>query len=98
MGFKEAKKQVIDCLNLGHVSHEQRNDIDIKNLLATGQITLDELTAIIGRSRGGSYSSSPHHFDASVEVHIIKTNHADSEWYIKWYFVEPNSVFISVHH
>jgi hypothetical protein len=97
MGFKDAKRQVIECLNDGLVSHEQRNDIDVKNLLAMGQVSLDEVAEIIGRSRGDSYSSSPHHFDSSIEVHIVKTRRAGQDWYIKWYFVEPNSVFISVH-
>ena len=98
MGSREIKRQVIDCLNKGRISHEQRNDIDVKNLLAIGQVSLEEVAAVIGRSRGNDYSSSPHHFDASISVHIIKTNQAGQSWYVKWYFVEPNSVFISVHH
>ena len=96
--YKEIKRQVIDCLNKGYVSHEQRNDIDVKNLLAIGKVSLEEVAEIIGRSRGNDYSSSPHHFDSSITVHIIKTRRAGHNWYVKWYFVEPNSVFISVHH
>ena len=96
--YKEIKQQVIDCLNKGYVSHEQRNDIDVKNLLAIGQVSLEEVAEIIGRSRGNDYSSSLHHFDSSITVHIIKTRRAGHNWYVKWYFVEPNSVFISVHH
>ena len=98
MGYREIKRQVLSCLNNGHVSHEQRNDIDVKNLLAIGQVSLEEVAEIIGRSRGTDYSFSPHHFDASVTVHIVKTMRAGQSWYVKWYFVEPNSVFISVHH
>jgi hypothetical protein len=98
MGFKAVKKQVIDCLNTGNISHEQRNAIDIKNLLATGQVNLNEIVTIIGRAKGSAYSSSPHHFDDSIEVHVVKTVYGGHHWYIKWYFVEPNSIFISVHH
>ncbi|GFD68745.1 hypothetical protein KUL106_20080 [Alteromonas sp. KUL106] len=98
MGYKEIKRQVIYCLNKGYVSHEQRNDIDVKNLLAIGQVSLDEVAEIIGRSRGNEYSSSPHYFDDRITVHIIKTRRGGHSWYVKWYFVEPNSVFISVHH
>ncbi|WP_101759910.1 hypothetical protein [Oceanicoccus sp. KOV_DT_Chl] len=98
MGFKGAKKQVLECLENGSVLHQERVDIDVKNLLAVGQVSLDEVAAIIGRSRGDSYSSSPHHQVEEVEVHIIETWFGGEEWYIKWYFVEPNSVFISVHH
>lgn len=98
MGFKAAKKQVLECLEGGSVLHQERVDIDVKNLLAVGLVSLDEVAAIIGRARGNSYSSSPHHQVEEVEVHIIETRHGDENWYIKWYFVEPNSVFISVHH
>ncbi len=98
MGFKGAKAKILDCLKRGYVSHEQRGDIDIKNLLATGQVSLDDVAEVIARARGNTYSSSPHHFDASIEVHIVNTTRAGQDWYIKWYFVDPNSVFISVHH
>lgn len=97
MGFKEIKIKIIECLNNGHVLHEERNNIDVKNLLATGAVTLNDITSIIGRSRGDAYSCSPHHFDAKIEVHVIKTSHSGQSWYIKWYFVEPDCVFISVH-
>ena len=98
VGYKEIKRQVIYCLNKGYVSHEQRSNIDVKNLLAIGKVSLKEVAEIIGRSRGNDYSSSPHHYDSSIAVHVIKTRLAGQYWYVKWYFVEPNSVFISVHH
>lgn len=79
MGFKDIKRQVIDCLNTGLVSHEQRGDINVKNLLAIGQVSLDEVAEIIGRSRGDDYSSSPHHFDANVRVHLVKTKRAGQD-------------------
>jgi hypothetical protein len=49
-------------------------------------------------ARGTDYQCSPHHLVADLDVHIIKTAHRVINWYIKWYFVEPNCVFISVHH
>lgn len=98
MGFKEAKSKVIQCLNTGHVLHEERGNIDTKNLLSIGVITTEELVKIISRSSGNQYSSSPHHFDSHIEVHVIKTSYFREIWYIKWYFLEPDSVFISVHH
>lgn len=98
MGFKDVKNKVITCLKAGHVFHDARNDIDIKNLLATGVVSADDVALIISRSSGNTYSSSPHHFDSNIDVHIVKTQYAGFRWYIKWYFVEPNTVFISVHH
>lgn len=97
MDFGEVKGKVIECLNNGHVLHEERGDIDVKNLLSTGVISTSEVTTIIGRARGNSYSCSPHHYDTEIDVHVIKTIHFGQHWYIKWYFTEPDCVFISVH-
>jgi|TARA_Y100000746_G_scaffold34706_1_gene26019 hypothetical protein len=97
MKFKEIKKQALDCLKKGQVEHEQRDDINVKNLLAVGQVSLDDVANIIGRSSGNEYSHSPHHVVSGIEVNIIKTKRLGKEWYVKWYFIEPNTIFISVH-
>lgn len=39
MGFNDAKKQLIVCLQSGNVLHEARGNISTKNLLATGQLS-----------------------------------------------------------
>jgi len=83
MGFKEIKNKVIDLLNTGYVLHEQRGDIDIKNLLSTGAISVNEVTNIIGQAKGHDYSCSPHLFDANIDVHILKTKFSSCNWYIK---------------
>jgi len=97
MGFIKVKSKVIDCLNSGNVLHEQRGNIDTKNLLSTGVISINDVTNIIGRARGNSYSCSTHHFDSSIDVHVIKTVYLGISWYVKWYFIDPDCVFISVH-
>jgi hypothetical protein len=97
MSFKATRKKVLDCLNGGLIQHEDREDIDVKNLLETGQVTTVDVSNIIGRSSGNEYSHSPHHLDSSIDVHIIKTRHSGKNWYVKWYFVDPDTVFISVH-
>jgi len=38
-------------------------------------------------------TSSPHHDDCSVVVHVVKKD----DWYIKFYFLDPDTIFISVH-
>lgn len=98
MGFKDVKAGVLACLNEGAVLHAERSNIDIKNLLAAGAVTLDDVAAVIARASGKDYRCSPHHTVASVDVHVIKTRFGGVDWYIKWYFLEPDSVFISVHH
>ena len=98
MGFKELKHQVLECLSSGNILHETRRSIDVKNLFATGQVTEDEVSLIIARAKGTEYELSRHFAVKSLDVHILKTQFAGQRWYIKWYYVEPNSVFISVHH
>ena len=97
MGFIKAKRRLIECLKTGYVLHEERNDIDVKNLLAIGVVSLEEVAYIIGRSRGDGYSVSPHHFDKEIDVHVIVTKLSVKAWYVKWYFLESDSVFISFH-
>ena len=97
MGFKEIKYQVIECLKQGNFLHAQRKDIDIKNLLAAEEITIKKLINILKQTRGSEYKSSPHHCISSVTVHIVKTSYSGVKWYIKWYFIAPNSIFISIH-
>lgn len=95
--FKESKKQILKCLRDGNVMHASRVDIDIKNLLAIGDISVEDVAEIIKHARGGDYGSSPHHFDKNITVHLIKTRYRLASWYIKWFFIEPDVVFISVH-
>ena len=97
MGFKAAKRQVISCLRSGLISHEIRDQIDSKNLFATGVMSASQVEEIILRAGGNDYSSSPHHLMSQIEVHVIKASYGGLDWYIKWYFLEPNSVFISMH-
>ncbi len=96
--FTDIKRQVIQCLDEGSVLHEARSDIDIKNLLEVGAVSIEEVTQILKKSRGTEYAASPHHMDQSIDVHVVKTRYASEQWYIKWYFIEPDAVFISVHH
>tara|TARA_R110002072_G_scaffold302924_1_gene489830 strand:- start:714 stop:1013 length:300 start_codon:yes stop_codon:yes gene_type:complete len=95
--FKDIKHQVIQCLVEGDILHEARGSIDTKNLLKTGTISIEDVIAILRTSRGNEYESSPHRMDQNIDVHVIKTLYKCDHWYIKWYFIEPNAVFISVH-
>ena len=97
MGFIQAKRRLIECLKTGYVLHEERNDIDVKNLLAIGVVSLEEAAYIIGRSRGDGYSVSPHHLDKEIDVHVVVTRFSVQTWYVKWYFLESDSVFIGFH-
>lgn len=98
MGFRQARRKVIECLNNGQVLYDlERSNIDVKNLLATGEVSREEAAEIIGRARGNQYDTSSHHFDQSIEVHIITTSYDSRSWYIKWFYIEPDVTFISFH-
>lgn len=98
MSFREIKWKVIECLKNGNIEFEARRGIQLKNLLSTGDISPYEVAALIGRASGDNYQIRPYHFDSSIDVHIITVSSAGVPWYIKWYFTEPTSVFISVHY
>lgn len=94
VGFKAAKQKVIHALENGTYQHEtSRSSIATKNLLAMGLITSKDLCDLIKRSKGQDHTSSPHHSDRLVQVHVITRE----GWYVKFYFLDPDAVFISVH-
>jgi len=92
-GFKEAKRKVLAALASGSYLHEARNEIDAQNKLATGEVSTSDVAALIKSSTGNDHSRSPHHADPSITVHVISRK----GWYIKFYFVDPDTWFISVH-
>jgi hypothetical protein len=92
-GFATAKRKLLAALASGDYQFEVRAGIDVKNLLATGQMTASALQLIVKQSNGLEHSTSPHHGDASITVHVLKTG----GWYIKFYFLDPSTFFISVH-
>ena len=102
MGFKAEKQRVLDCLKSGSYEHDmERNNIDTKNLFQIGLITPEQVYTAISRAKGTNYQTAPHHLGIKgVNVHIIdyydKAN--SCKWYIKWYYIDPNTFFISVHH
>jgi hypothetical protein len=100
MGFSSAKRALLPALATGNVQHEARAVLAEKNLLAVGDVSLDEVAAIVRRSRGGDYSTAPHHWDADTEVHVFRPTVQGTRWYVKVYFLEEpegTAVFISVH-
>jgi len=92
-GFRKARRQVIAALESGNYLHVSRGDIEVRNLLATGAVSASEIVDIIRSCKGTHHSSSPHLSVAAIEVHVIKR----LGWYIKFYFIEPDTWFISVH-
>lgn len=94
VGFKDVRRAVIAALRSGRYQHVARDAIDVKNLLATGQVDVGEIVDVIRRCDGTHYRCSPHHQIRDIDCHVIRIE----GWYIKFYFLDPNTVFISVHH
>jgi hypothetical protein len=92
-GFREVKTRVLRALSEGSYFHEQRGEIDVNNWLETGRIKPEEVAAVISRCNGTHHSCSPHHGENRWLVHVLKRD----GWYIKFYFVDPSTIFISVH-
>lgn len=93
VGFKEAKRRLIEAIREGTFLQEARSQVETKNLLQMGQITSDDLVEIVKRCSGQHHERSPHHSVAGVDVHILRRD----GWYVKFYFVDPDTIFISVH-
>ena len=96
MNFNQVKKMAIACLKRGAYDHEVRKQLDIKNLFQCGQLSDDFVIDLIKRCSGKEYTVSPHHKAPSIDVHVLKPFKENKRWYVKFYFVEPDMVFISV--
>lgn len=95
MGLKNVRQKVIKCLKSGRIQHvtSRSGNIVEKNLLVTGQITVEEVIELINRTKGNDFKCVKHHILKNIDVYIFKPNN----WYIKCYFIEPDIFFISVH-
>lgn len=100
MGLREARQGLIAALREGRFEHEARATIAEKNLLAIGEIDVDDVVRMLQRTRGDQYEEVAHHWEASVTVHVFAPEIERERWYVKAYFLGPpprRAVFISVH-
>ena len=95
LGFRDIKKQIIECIKTGKVQHEIREAE--KNLYAHGDLSDEEVINIIKNCRGDNYEKRKHHISSLGDVHILKPKGKYDGYYIKFYFIEPDVWFISVH-
>jgi hypothetical protein len=100
MRFSSAKRAILDALELGNFQHEARDVLNEKNLLAVGELSVDEAIDVLKRARGTDHHVSPHHWDPATDVHVFRPQAGGVRWYVKAYFVEDPpgaAVFISFH-
>ena len=100
MGYKNSKAIIIKNLKEGNIQHEtdRSGSIDEKNLLLVGKITLEELVGLLNCTKGFQYKTLRHHLLPEIDIHIFKPVKNRIQWYIKCYLIEPDVIFISVHH
>jgi hypothetical protein len=98
MSFKKSRSAAIEALKEGRVQAVERRDLNEKNLLKTGMVTPEDVIDLLKKTSGAKYRSVPHMDDASVTVHIFEPRSNGIDWHIKFYFLEPDCYFISVHH
>ena len=100
LGLKAVRSSVIEKLKEGRIQHDttRSGDINEKNLLVTGQVSVDDVIELINATKGNGYSTSKHHLDKSIDVHVFEVKKHAANWYIKCYLIDPDVWFISVHH
>jgi hypothetical protein len=103
VALNEARKKAVAAIKAGQIQHQARASIDVKNLLATGAVTVDDAILVINACKGSGYAMSPHDQIKDIDVHVFKSKvqiaseFSKSEWYVKLYFLEPDVWFISMH-
>lgn len=98
--FKDAKRALIQALEAGDYQHEPRGALSEKNLLAVGDVDVEDVIKMLRRTRGDQYSSTPHDWDVETTVHVFRPDLDSERWYVKAYFLgspDLSAVFVSVH-
>lgn len=81
--------------------------IEGKNLLATGEVTVDDVIGLLNRCRGDQHETTVNRVGDAPPVHIFKPTGGGEQWYVKAYVIvdvaedddsgSDVTVFISVH-
>ena len=93
IGFKEAKRRAIEALRDKTYQIAERREIETKNLLYDNSVSEEDVIKVISKCRGQDHEMRPHDMVKTVDVHILRKD----GWYIKFYFLDPNTFFLSVH-
>lgn len=103
MSFRDARDKLVGCIRAGEFGHWPREDLLLKNWLAAGRITEEEVIRLILRCKGTHYRRGNQISPVGTVVHEFFPRDGDVEWYIKAYLSEENdeagieAVFMSIH-
>ncbi|MDD9724578.1 hypothetical protein PVV74_03825 [Roseovarius sp. SK2] len=93
IGFKEAKRRAIEALRNKTYQIAERREIETKNLLYDNSVSEEDVIKVNSKCRGQDHEMRPHDMVKTVDVHILRKD----GWYIKFYFLDPDTFFLSVH-
>jgi hypothetical protein len=99
VGFYDVRRRAIACLRAHAFDSVIRGAMPDNNLLATGEVSVDDVVRMIGLCRGTQYSAKPMTEDPNTLKHEMKPHVAGEQWFIRFYFIRrPDEVvmFISV--
>ena len=94
--FSDIKIKAIQYILAGQVKHEGRQDLH-KNLYLARIVSPEDVISMIKCCNGNCYGSFPHKDFKKLDVHVLKPKGRWDGYYIKFYFLEPDIMFISVH-
>lgn len=97
VGLQDARKRFVKALDRGDYGHEERDDKENKNWLATGRVSPEEVITMLHRCRGHQYEESTHFHVPGLTVHVFRPRYEGTRWYIKGYFTREGLKFFSVH-
>ena len=100
MGFNDVKRRVIPCLDSLAFESEARGAMSENNLLATGQISAEDVKRLINRCSGAQYVARPMTEDPGTMKHEMKPVVDGEQWFIRFYFATVRTdvvMFVSVH-
>ncbi|RBI72289.1 hypothetical protein DQW77_11060 [Roseovarius sp. TE539] len=93
MDSRRQKRRAIEALRNKTYQIAERQEIETKNLLYGNSVSEEDVIEIIIKCRGQDHEIRPHDMIKTVDVHILRKD----GWYIKFYFLDPETFFLSVH-
>lgn len=95
--FLKLKEKAIDCLLHGAVAHFERKKADTKNDLLSDKVNTEFVIKLFEVAKLEQYEKRVHYNDPRLIIHVLKPVFEGTIWYLKFFIVDPDIIFISVH-
>ena len=96
VGFNEAKQLAIELLQAGSWLPETRLDQSEKNLLFTGDVSVEEAVAIVEATKGPGQCTK-HHANPAIDVWTFRSVYLKTKWYVKFYFTKSGTMCMVIY-